>query len=40
MEDAKQAGVLTRSRACLARKLGDEPAAVGEQISKAAQALP
>ena len=40
MEGAEQAGVLMRSRARLVRELGYEPAAAGEQISKAAQTLP
>ena len=40
MGDAEQAGVLTRSRARWARKLGGEPAAAGEQIGESAQTLP
>ena len=40
MRDAEQAGVLPRSRAHWARKLGGEPAAAGEQIGESVQTLP
>ena len=40
MRDAKQAGVLTRSRVRWARELGGEPAATGKQIGELTQTLP
>ena len=40
VRDAKQAGVLTRSRAHWARELGGEPIAAGEQIGESMRTLP